>query len=492
MHQPNLPLGFNSKRIEFVAIPISYDSKTIQSLIQIFFMFLLGLSLLLFSNKIFAQCAANFTFSTDTTLTASFMDGSTGAMTWYWEFGDSIGTSTQQNPIYTYGVNGTYTVKLVITDGSMCSDSMFQTLTVPGGGAAHCSNGIMDADETGIDCGGIDCTPCGAPHCTNGVMDADETGIDCGGIDCPPCGGNCYAEFSFFTDTTYTASFTDASMDAFFWYWDFGDATNSTLQNPSHTYSFADTFYVCLEIKDSLQACSSLVCKPVIVPADTGGTPHCSNGMMDADETGIDCGGMDCPPCGGNCYADFSFFTDTTYTASFADASFDASFWYWDFGDATSSTLPNPSHTYSFADTFNVCLQIKDSLQACSSFVCKPVIVPADTGGTPHCSNGIMDADETGIDCGGIDCVPCNTGNCWADFGFNTDSTLTASFFDNSSNAYYWEWDFDSDGISDANVPNATYTYPIQGQYIACLVIHDSAMTCTDTICYLIEVPYTG
>ncbi len=54
-----------------------------------------------------------------------------------------------------------------------------------------CSNGVLDGDETGIDCGGS-CTACTtAPSCTNGIKDGTETGVDCGGT-CTACttGGN--------------------------------------------------------------------------------------------------------------------------------------------------------------------------------------------------------------------------------------------------------------------------------------------------------------
>jgi hypothetical protein len=53
----------------------------------------------------------------------------------------------------------------------------------------HCYNGILDGDETGIDCGGS-CKPCETTvswHCFNRKKDFDETGVDCGGADCPPC-----------------------------------------------------------------------------------------------------------------------------------------------------------------------------------------------------------------------------------------------------------------------------------------------------------------
>lgn len=81
----------------------------------------------------------------------------------------------------------------------------------------HCANGIVDGDETGVDCGGARCGACANKqgcirpadcasgfckkpatsgidfgtcvqnHCKSGVMDADESGVDCGGKDCPKC-----------------------------------------------------------------------------------------------------------------------------------------------------------------------------------------------------------------------------------------------------------------------------------------------------------------
>ena len=49
----------------------------------------------------------------------------------------------------------------------------------------HCDDGVLSGDETGIDCGGVDCLPC--PSCTDGVQNGNETGVDCGGPDCSVC-----------------------------------------------------------------------------------------------------------------------------------------------------------------------------------------------------------------------------------------------------------------------------------------------------------------
>jgi hypothetical protein len=75
----------------------------------------------------------------------------------------------------------------------------------------HCSNGVKDTVETGTDCGGSTCGKCGvgggcladsdcatglcnalggycvASHCDDKKVDADETGVDCGGATCKAC-----------------------------------------------------------------------------------------------------------------------------------------------------------------------------------------------------------------------------------------------------------------------------------------------------------------
>ena len=49
---------------------------------------------------------------------------------WEWDFGDGVGTSSQQHPEYTYGATGTYTVKLTVTDQFGCKDEVEHPVTV--------------------------------------------------------------------------------------------------------------------------------------------------------------------------------------------------------------------------------------------------------------------------------------------------------------------------------------------------------------------------
>jgi len=72
-----------------------------------------------------------------------------------------------------------------------------------------CEDGSLNGDESDVDCGGLECDPCGMGdvcerdrdcesglceegHCTesceDGRQNGDETDVDCGGDDCDPCG----------------------------------------------------------------------------------------------------------------------------------------------------------------------------------------------------------------------------------------------------------------------------------------------------------------
>mgnify|MGYP006253024745 CR=1 FL=1 len=91
------------------------------------------------------------------------------------EYGDGICCA--------YG-NGSYTV----SDGSTLASggefaSSETTNFCVGGSAPTCDDGIMNGNETGVDCGG-DCDAC--PTCDDGIMNGNETGVDCGG-DCDAC-----------------------------------------------------------------------------------------------------------------------------------------------------------------------------------------------------------------------------------------------------------------------------------------------------------------
>lgn len=72
---------------------------------------------------------------------------------------------------------------------------------------------------------------------------------------------------AFTSSTTFLyAAFTDQSVNANTWNWDFGDGGSSTLQNPAHTYTASGSYNVCLIINAN-QSCSDTICNTVTVIA---------------------------------------------------------------------------------------------------------------------------------------------------------------------------------------------------------------------------------
>ncbi|MBL0019527.1 MAG: PKD domain-containing protein [Bacteroidetes bacterium] len=70
------------------------------------------------------------------------------------------------------------------------------------------------------------------------------------------------ASYSF-TTNLLAASFTDLSIGAASWNWDFGDGMTSAVQSPSHTYSSAGTWLACLTA--TANGCSDSTCHWVAV-----------------------------------------------------------------------------------------------------------------------------------------------------------------------------------------------------------------------------------
>jgi hypothetical protein len=184
---------------------------------------------------------------------------------------------------------------------------------------SHCGDGVLDGDETGIDCGGAMCAKCRAgiackrgvdcasgfcgirpgngsaygycvqDHCSDFIVSADETGLDCGGADCAKCavGARCTV------DTDCVSGFRDA---------DFCVAGSCRDRIKSATESGIDcggssscarcfAGQGCAVNADCAQAAP--VCDPI---AKVCARPMCEDSMQNLDETDVDCGGS-CSGC---------------------------------------------------------------------------------------------------------------------------------------------------------------------------------------------------
>jgi PKD repeat protein len=116
------------------------------------------------------------------------------------------------------------------------------------------------------------------------------------------------------------------------WLWTFGDGTSSTLQHPSKTYANAGVYNVTLRATNSLgtntRARSGYVqvSNPLPPVADFSGTPLSGFAPLQV------------------AFSDLSSGAPTS--------------WLWTFGDGTTSTLKNPSKTYTTHGSYQVTLQV--------------------------------------------------------------------------------------------------------------------------------------
>lgn len=145
--------------------------------------------------------------------------------------------------------------------------------------------------------------------------------------------------------------------------------------------------------------CASTVCNP---SNHLCGPVTCVNGMHDGNETGVDCGGPECPACnsGQTCAAPSdctsgvcNFGTQQCAQPSCVDA----------VKNGGETDIDCGGVCVSKCNAGKACLVNPD----CASGLCNPVnhICSAD-----HCGDGTMDFDESDQDCGGSGCAGCNLG----------------------------------------------------------------------------------
>lgn len=267
---------------------------------------------------------------------------------------------------------------------------------------------------------------------------------------------DCNAEFIFYPDTSWQQPL---SMDVFLfddlstgnniisWYWDFGDGTTSTLQNPQHGYfnMIPGQYIVCLTILTS-DSCTDTYCDTININL----IPDCEADYTWALDTLVNC---------INCY---DFFDQSSSFGNILS-------WFWDFGDGSFSTAQNPIHSFNQTGLFHVCLTITTA-DSCSDVTCQTVVV-GDTA----------------------------TNYCQADFSFFIEGSpipeiMVGHFTDQlNSNASIisWLWDFGDGNVSSVQNPSNSYWLSNWGLNTVCLTIATST-GCTDSICKPVYVGLDG
>ncbi|MFC1927208.1 PKD domain-containing protein [Chloroflexota bacterium] len=244
-----------------------------------------------------------------------------------------------------------------------------------------------------------------------------------------------------------TVQFTDQStqgdnpVDT--WFWDFGDGSNSTAQNPSHTYDDG-TYTVTLTVTDS-HGCSDTETKIDYITSNEGPTADFSANVTDC-----------CDPL------TVQFTDQSTQGDNPVDT------WFWDFGDGDNSTAQNPSHTYDDG-TYTVTLTVTDS-HGCSDTETKIDYITSNEGPT---------ADFSAIPTSGY--AP-------LDVDFSDNSVAG----DNTIVDWYWEFG-DGDTSTDQN---PSHTYGSVGTYTVTLTVTDehgcSDEATTNVVVTVPVIPTTG
>ena len=288
-------------------------------------------------------------------LTVRFTDTSTGVPTdWYWDFGDGTAGSGS-HPVHTYTQEGLWTVTL------------------------HAGNALGDAS--------VQQTVAIGTNPYAGFTTADNRVMDAGG----------------------TVHFTDTSTghpDR--WFWNFGDTTTSTDQNPIHRFMTAGVFAV--KMTATYRAGSDTEVKSRYIT------------VYPVAQMGVDQSDGPAPMT--------VHFTDRSYGSPSSRL--------WELGDGSTSTEQNPVHTYSYGGTYTVRL------------------TEEGVNGEPvdHATAGIS---VTGAPSASFTTTPAGT-----------TPPVTVTFQDRSIGQIdRWHWEF-GDGKT-ADQQNPVHTYATGGTYNATL-----------------------
>ncbi len=376
-------------------------------------------------------------------ITVNFTDNSNpvapGPATYYWDFGDGY-FATTQNPSHTYTTPGYFNVTLSVTNAHGCLTTLVKPtyihiFTPPdvhftASATVYCSapaTVTFSNTTTGTppltyawDFGDLTTSNVAnpPPHTYNNTGSYTVTLVATDGNGCSSTlSATNYISISSyngsFTGTTSicegaTATFTNTTPPPISGStWDFGDLSTGTGNTTTHVYTAAGTYTVKLITHSGI--CYDTVYNTIVVHPKP---------IVDFDFSPA----APCPPPATIQFNNLTQFGNT---------------YLWDLDDNTSSTLTNPSHTYTTQGPFTI------TLSAVSPFGCTDTLTKVNYLGL-HLFNLYAYSDVSG------GCAP-----------------VTVNFSDSVD--YYqpivsWTWDF-GDNSPTSNLPNPSHTYTNVGVY---------------------------
>ncbi len=365
---------------------------------------------------------------------------------WNWDFGDG-GTSALQNPQHSFLSAGNHLVTLAVASDSGCTDIISKNVfvraqpTAAFSSSITCLGGTTNFTNLSFVNGDVitsylwDFGDAATSNSTNpthiyasgGEFQVTLTVTTAGGcmdteIDSIEIFPALVADFSF-TEICEGSpvQFTDMSpsFSIIAWSWDFSDGTNSTQQNPSHSFSNPGIYNVSLTVTNVI-GCNTTITQAVTVydiPVSLFTTSNV-------------------------CYGEPVYFTNNS------SSQFDLiNQWTWDFGDGTTSNAQEPQHLYTDSGTFTVTL-----------------IAVTDHGCTDSYSASVT-----------IHSAPQAAFSYDPPFG---QAPFALNFNNLSVDAANYSWDFGDGSTSVAE--NPAYIFTSNGTYIVTL-ISSNANGCSDT-----------
>ena len=474
---------------------------------------------------------------------ATFTNQTTGPanLSYVWDFGDGSPVSNAVSPVHNYTTAGNYNVKLVATSDKGCGDTLYNTVKIASSAnvssfdapSAVCINTPVTFPNTSSPYPNASSWDYGDGSPADPVRDGAHTFTAAGTYHVTltntfsNCTGSVTHDVQVVTQPTtdftganvngckppLTVSFTDQSVGATSWLWNFGDGTTSTLQNPQHNFTNYNSYNVTLTTS-SAGGCSSSktktafvnITKPIVSiptlpgygcapftfnpsisvtavdgiasylwdfgngttstaaspPAQVYGTGNynvsltiTTNGGCTATTTGIVKVGSVKP------VSDFTASPTSVCVKTnvqFSDLSTGgANQWLWDFGDGATSTIQNPGHSYQKPGTFTV------KLIAYNDGCFLPV---------PKTLSIVVNPPLADFS-----------------YAFNCASRNTVSFKDASTGAASWDWDFGdlSPHYTGGPTPPA-HVYAAVGPTDFTITLTVTNGSCTDVISKKITV----
>lgn len=399
-----------------------------------------------------------------------FTNESTNSTDSEWDFGDNIGTSSEENPVYNYDDPGEYTVSLIVTSADGCKDTtqviataypqpdpdfdftnvcfgeenefsdnseieppdVIETHAWDFGDQNTTTGAVVTHEYTGEGNYDVTLTVTSANGCSNSVTkEVVVYPLPIADFDAPAV---CLENPTDFADNSSVSNdFTNNSIVDY--NWDFGDGSpENSNQNPQYTYQEDSTFQVTLIVTTN-NGCSDTLIQEVVVH------PLPEVNFVVSEING----------CSPLCVD----FTDNSTINTGQNEEY-----IWDI-DGSEMTTTNPELSF--------CFENNEFLYAQSHDIGLTVV--SDN----NCSSSITNFDM-------IDVYP----NPRADFSYDPEGGATTldprfKFYNTSIGAVSYSWDFSGLGTSGEENPEFVFSDQEEGRYTISLAISNQ-YGCKDTV----------